>query len=385
MQTVASLFVLLAAATAPTAPPQTAPAAPAKDAPAAPAAPAKAAPTAPPAPAPQPGIPGLLAPGAAVERLVTGFVFLEGPAADAQGNLYFTDVRGEKILRLSKDASGWKAAPIVESSGGCNGLMFTREGRLFACQMGKGTMQEVKFAADGSAALAPLVEQVAGAPVPGFNDLAITPDGGIYFTNMGRRAAPEAGGVYFTTTAGGEARKLDCPVPVPNGTRTTTDGRTLLVVSMEKPELWAFPIEGPGKLGAGRLAAKLVPPTGAEPTGGDGFAVDAAGNVWMALPGARCIAVIDPAGKTLGHIPVPEAPSNCAFGGADGRTLFITARTSVYAVPTLAPGWWLARGGAMPGAGASAPTDAPANAAPTGAPAGKAAGAPAKDAPAKKP
>ncbi|MFO0963114.1 MAG: SMP-30/gluconolactonase/LRE family protein [Phycisphaerales bacterium] len=351
----------------------------------APSAPAAPAPSAPAAPAPQPGIPGLLASGATPQRLVTGFVFLEGPAADAQGNMYFTDVRGEKILRLTQDATGWKAAPIVESSGGCNGLMFTREGRLFACQMGKGTLQEVKFAADGSAALAPVVEQVGGAPVPGFNDLAITPDGGIYFTNMGRRSAPGAGGVYFTTTAGGEGRKLDCPVPVPNGTRTTTDGRTLLVVSSEKPELWAFPIEGPGKLGTGRLAAALVPPAGANPSGGDGFAVDAAGNIWMTLPGARCIAVIDPAGKTLGHIPVPEAPSNCAFGGADGRTLFITARTSVYAVPTLAQGWWLARGGAMPGAGAPAKAApaAPASASP--APSGKTAGAPATDAPAKKP
>lgn len=346
---------------------QNAPSAPVTPAPSAPPAkqnPPPALPGGKPAetvPAPHPGIPGLLAAGVAPERIVTGWKFLEGPAADAKGQMYCTDVQGESILRISHapDSAFWKSTVIVPKTQGCNGLMFTADGRLFSCQMTGGRLMEVKFDASGAATLAPCVDGIDGKPRPGFNDLAITPDGGIYFTNMGGRRAPEAAGVYYTTTSGGTASKVDSTVAAPNGTRIARDAKTLYVLSYGKPELWAFPIEAPGKLGAGRILAKLTAPDGSVPAGGgDGMAIDTAGNIWLTIPSASCIMVVNSDGKTLGHFTVPEAPSNCAFGGADGRTLFITARTSVYAVPTLIDGWWLARA---------------------------AAGAPATDAPAKKP
>ncbi len=391
---------------------QAAPAAPVAPAPP-PAAPAPAAPTAPaekpaiPAPVATVAIPGLIAEGVTPQRIVTGWTFLEGPAADATGAMYFTDVQREAIIRLkrSPDTAFWTATVIVPRSGGCNGLKFSADGRLFTCQMTVGRLMEVKFDQAGAASLAPCSEGVDGKPSPGFNDLAILPDGGIYFTNMGGRRAPEAAGVYFTTMAGGNAAKVESTVegsakPIgsivsaPNGTHISRDAKTLYVLGSGKPELWAFPIESPGKLGTGRVLAKLTAPDGSTPArGGDGMAMDTAGNLWLTVPGASCVVVVSPEGKTLGHIALPEAPSNCAFGGADGRTLFVTARTSVYAIPTLIDGWWLARAAAAPkGAGASTPAAAPNAAGAPNAPAGPqapgargATGAPAKGAPATKP
>jgi gluconolactonase len=104
------------------------------------------------------------------------------------------------------------------------------------------------------------------------------------------------------------------------------------------------------------------------------LAVDSKGNVWVAVPEAKALHVVDAEGKTLGHVSFRENPSNCAFGGADGRTLFVTAQTSVYALPTLVEGHWLARGG--PKAGPGAPADA------TAAPAAPAAPPPAPATPA---
>lgn len=332
-----------------------------------PAAPQAApAPSTPPALAAAPsgpvtGLAGLVAPGAAPRRLVAGLKFAEGPAADAQGNMTVSDIMGDEVLRLSVDATGnWSAAPIVRGSGGANGQMLTPDGRLLTCQMMGGRLAEIVFEG-GAYRMRPFVAEINGNTSPGMNDLAIGTDGIVWFTNMGNKTVPGSMGVFATTLEGGVAQQiLTTEVQKPNGVRLSPDGKTLYVVSYARPELWAFPVEGRAKLGAGRVLARLEKADGTPANGGDGLAVDSKGNIWVAVPGAKALQVVDPTGRTLGHVALRENPSNCAFGGADGRTLFITAQSSVYALPTLVEGHWLARGGSSPGPGLAAAPVAPA-------------------------
>ena len=104
------------------------------------------------------------------------------------------------------------------------------------------------------------------------------------------------------------------------------------MVPSGSPDVWAYPVESPGKIGSGRILAKLEQVESGQARGGDGLAIDAAGNLYLAVPALKAIQVVSPAGKTLGLIQVPENPSNADFGGKDMKTLYITARTSVYAV-----------------------------------------------------
>lgn len=325
-----------------------------------------AAPAAPSAPAAAPagpvtGLEGLVAPGATPRRLVSGLKFAEGPAADAQGNMTLSDIMGDEVIRLSVDAAGnWTAAPILRGSGGANGQMLTPDGRLFTCQMMGGKLVELVFEG-GAYRTRPVVAEINGVTSPGLNDLAIGTDGVVWFTNMGNKTVPGSMGVFATTLEGGAAQQvIGTEVQKPNGIRLSPDGKTLYVVSYARPELWAYPVVGPAKLGPGRVLAKLQKPDGSPANGGDGLAVDVKGNIWVAVPGAKALHVVDPAGRTLGHVALRENPSNCAFGGADGRTLFVTAQTSVYALPTLVEGHWLARGGTSPGPGLAGPSASPA-------------------------
>jgi len=92
--------------------------------------------------------------------------------------------------------------------------------------------------------------------------------------------------------------------------------------------MMSYPVEGPGKIGVGKVYCTLKQAEGKKGGGGDGLAVDSKGNLY--ITSALGLQVFDPAGKMLGVIAFPEQPSNATFGGADMKTLYVTARTSVY-------------------------------------------------------
>jgi gluconolactonase len=326
----------------------------------APAAPASPAAPPPAAPAIQPGIEGILAAGTEPKRVVSNRAFTEGPAADPTGTVYFTDIPAGQILRIDPAAKDG-AIVFATSDQGCNGLMFSKDASsLYACGMQRGGLVRID---PTSATVTVLTERAgeAGGPLLGANDLAVDAAGNIWFTVF--RRPPEGGvptGIYFFRPGtDSEARLVSSAVPGPNGILLSADGSTLYVLSWAKPELWAYPVKGVGELGDGTLLTKLVAADGSTPRGGgDGLAADSAGNLYLTVPGAKAVQVIGKDGTLKGHIAMPEAPSNCAFGGADGSTLYVTARTSVYTVPTLVPGTWLCRtqpaaapapGGARPG------------------------------------
>lgn len=311
-----------------------------------------------------PGIPMLVAADARPDLIINGLQFAEGPASDAQGETYFCDMSGSRIYRIVRSASGIRADVVADGTLSTSGLAWSRDGRLFGTQFSGGKVVEVVLGPDGKGTLRSIVPALDVKPMTGANDLVSDGAGGIWFSNMGDPRRAELRGVFFTTDTGAEPVRFDVPaIKAPNGIRLSPDGRTLYVVDYKLPQVWAFPVEGPAKLGEGRPFASLsIVGDPKQVLGGDGLAVDSLGNVWVAVPRASAIVVFDPQGRPLGRIMLPNFPSNCTFGGPDGRSLYITARDGIFVLPTLVQGHWTAKGGAPP-------LKAPASIAPAAAPA----------------
>jgi len=262
-------------------------------------------------------------PAGEIVKLHTGFKFTEGPAADAEGNVYFSDIPSNRVHKV--DLEG-KLSTFLENSEGINGLMFDAKGRLVACQGGSGRVVAIDLA---SKQIAPLSERQAEKGRP--NDLVIDREGGVWFTDPGEKTVS-----YIP--AGGKAEAVLKDLPRPNGVILSPDEKTLVVLPSGSPDVLAYPVTAPGKVGEGKVFCKLEQAAQGPPRGGDGLSVDTKGNFYFTQPSLGAIQVVSPEGKTLGLIKFPEGPANCAFGGKDLRTLYVTARTSLYAVKMEATG-----------------------------------------------
>jgi gluconolactonase len=261
--------------------------------------------------------PSLVAEGAKVEKLSGGFRFTEGPAADSKGNVYFSDIPNNRIHVWSTDG---KLSTFREQSGGANGLFFDKEGNLLACEGGARRLTSI--AADGKVTV--LADQYQGKKLNSPNDLWVDPAGGVYFTDprYGSKEGLEQGGfhVYYLSAGGKELTRVIADLKMPNGVLGTSDGKFLYVADPGDGKTYVYAIQGPGKLDERKLFAQQ---------GSDGMTLDERGNLYLT---GRGVNVYGPDGKLLQTIEVPEAPANLCFGGKDRDTLFITARTSLYAV-----------------------------------------------------
>lgn len=263
----------------------------------------------------------------------TGLQFTEGPAADAEGNVFFTDVPRSEIHKIGLDG---KHVRFMEDTKGCNGQMFDTKGRLIACQGGEGRIVAID---PNTKAITPVATEYEGKRFNRPNDLAVDKQGGVYFSDPGARQGqtPQGKeGVYYVAPEGKVTRLLEGNRP--NGIRLSPDEKTLYVLYSSDKTLHAFPLEQPGKIGPGKHFDAVKQP-------GDGMTVDTKGNLYVTQPRLRMVQVLSPEGKELGQIRVTENPSNVCFGGKEMRTLFITARTSVYAVETEVQGYCVARSG----------------------------------------
>jgi len=260
-----------------------------------------------------------------VQVVQSGFKFTEGPTQDADGNLYFTDIRTDRIYKRTTDGG---IAVFVEPSGTCNGLMVHGD-RLLACSM-KGRLISFSLA-DGTETV--LAAEHAGARFNACNDLVIDQAGGIYFTDP-RFRSPEPypqgkEAVYYRAADGSVTRVVENDF-APNGVILSPDEKTLYVVPSFEKRMWAYPVTGPGKLGEGRVFCQLKQQLARGNGGGDGLTVDTKGNLY--ITSQLGVQIFDPAGKHLGTIAFPEVPANAAFGGPDHQTLYATARTTLYSV-----------------------------------------------------
>ncbi len=259
----------------------------------------------------------LIAPGAKVKQLANGFRFTEGPACDAEGNVYFSDIPDNRIHKWSVDG---ELTTFRENSGGANGLYFDRHGNLLACE--GGNRRVTSIAPDGEVTV--LADSFRGKKLNSPNDLWIDPRGGVYFTDprYGSQEDLEQDGfhVYYLPPSGEPLIRVLDNLVKPNGVVGTPDGKLLYVADAGDGKTYVYRIEPGGSLADRKLAA---------PVGSDGLTLDERGNLYLTR---NVVHVYCPEGKKITAIEVPEAPSNVCFGGKDRQTLFITARKGLYAI-----------------------------------------------------
>jgi gluconolactonase len=266
------------------------------------------------------------------ERLATGFVFTEGPLWHPDGFYYFVDVRSSVLYRI---VPGRAPEVVREKTGGGNGTTFDLQGRLVICE---GDNRRVaRMAADGRA-VEVLVDRFEGKRLNRPNDVVCKSDGSIYFTDPGLRV-PLAerelayAGVYRVMPDG--VISLVADFEYPNGLAFSPDERRLYVANTRWAQyIHVLDLDPSGKMIRRRIFADMS----SDETDGvpDGMKVDVEGRVYCTGPGGTW--VFAPDGARLGIIRTPEVPANLAFGGADLRTLFLTARTSVYTLRVKVPG-----------------------------------------------
>jgi len=296
------------------------------------------------APAGEP-IPGI-GPIGELRAVHGGFQFIEGPAYDGHGNLYFSELREEKVYRV--DAEGTLSV-FLEQSGRTNGLMFDAQGRMIACESGAGSVTGVAqlVAIDmDTKARSVVAAGYGGKPFNRVNDLVIDREGGVYFTDIigDEPGLPQEKPAVYYVAADGKVTRLINDLKRPNGVLLSPDEKTLYVLPAGEHRVMQYTITSPGTIGAGRPLSSLPYPPNTEPRGGDGLTVDSKGNLYVTVPAMNAIQVVSADGKVLGMIDVPERAANCTFGGPDMKTLFITASTTLYAAKMEVPGHRFASG-----------------------------------------
>jgi gluconolactonase len=300
-----------------------------------------------------PRLDALIPPGAALERVVDGQDWTEGPLWDARdGSLLFSDVPRNAIFRFREGfgaalflaGSGYTgSAPFPGREPGSNGLGFDTEGRLVLCQ--HGDRRIARLEPDGH--FTALAERYQGRRLNSPNDLVVRRSSGeIYFTDppFGLPGAFDDPakelpfqGVY-RLARGGELSLLTQELAAPNGIGFSPDEKTLYVSNAQhaRPIWMAYEVRPDGTLGAGRRfadASAYVQPGEGVP---DGLEVDARGNLFAAGPGG--VHVFAPDGTRLGRIVTGVPTGNVAFGGPDGSTLYVATNHWITRIRTTTRG-----------------------------------------------
>jgi gluconolactonase len=260
------------------------------------------------------------APNAEVKKLAGDFRFVEGPAADAEGNVYFSDIPNNRIHKWSFAEN--RLSTHRENSGGANGLFFDQAGNLIACEGGARQMTQDNRKGE----IVVLAKEYGGKRFNSPNDLWVDPKNGIYFTDpfygpKDTKLEMDGMHVYYIGPDRKKVIRVTSDLVQPNGLIGTPDGKTLYIADPGSKKTWAYTIQSDGTLADKQLLTE---------SGSDGMTMDEKGNIYITAGGVK---VYNPSGKLIQEIKTPESPANVTFAGPDFRTLFITARTSVYAVP----------------------------------------------------
>jgi gluconolactonase len=278
--------------------------------------------------------------------------FLEGPAVDAAGNVFFSDIAGNRILK--RDING-VVTTFRADSGRTNGNCFDAEGRLISCEggeQGPGRRRIVRTDMK-TGAITVLTDRYDGKRYNSPNDCCVDGKGRIWFTDPRYGAdrsdlEMDVEGVYRIESTGTVKRMLtQKEINRPNGIAVAPDDKTLYVIDSHPKQggnrkVWAFDLATDGSLSRQRIVYDF-----GKARGGDGMRVDRNGNLWVAAginkprgnPGESLdvpagVYVISPQGKLLGRIPIPEdLITNVAFGGRDLKTLYVTAGRTLYRFP----------------------------------------------------
>ena len=261
-----------------------------------------------------------------MRELASGFQFTEGPVWHPDGYLLFSDIPASVIYRVDP---GGPPIPWRSPSGNSNGLTLDRQGRLVACE--HGTRRVSRTEADGTVDV--LATHYRGKRLNSPNDVVVRSDGSVYFTDppyglSGEEKELPFNGVY-RISADGAIELLVDDFDRPNGLAFAPDEKTLYVDDTTRRLIRAFDVAPDGSLSNGRVFADMASDAQGGP---DGMKVDVTGNIYCTGPGG--LWVYRSAGELVGRVTGPQLPANLAFGGPDRKTMYVTARTSVYALRT---------------------------------------------------
>ena len=291
-------------------------------------------------PTPAPKLQDLIAPEASLVKLAGDMKFTEGPVwLPSEEKLVFSDIPNQKLMEWSEQG-GLK---LFRESPNPNGNLLDREGRLLTCR--HGARDIVRTEKDG--ALTVLCDSFDGKRLNSPNDVAVKSDGTLWFTDPPwglprQREGRELDGhwVFRLDPATGELAAVLKDLTMPNGIAFSPDERHIYVADTGgnwHPDealrgmpatVAAYQVKDDGTLNSA--------PTWELEGFSDGMCVDVLGNIYTTARAG--ITVLSPGGEIIGTIEIPESPSNCCFGGDDFRTLFITARTSLYSIQLTQPG-----------------------------------------------
>jgi gluconolactonase len=265
----------------------------------------------------------LTAPGATVTEVGKGFDFTEGPAVDAAGNVFFSDVPASRTYRWN--AADGKITLVRKHTDGGNGLYFDAQENLLMCQGGAGRV----VAFDPQGKLTVVADRYDGKRFNQPNDLWIDPKGGVYFTDPIYGNVPQRQDgqhVYYVTPDRKRVLRVIDDMVRPNGLIGPRDGKILYVSDHGAGKTYRYRINDDRTLSDKTLFCNV---------GSDGMTIDSRGNVYLTT---RSVEVFNPAGKKIADIKTPHSPANVVFAGKDRKTLFITARQWVYTLAMNAAG-----------------------------------------------
>lgn len=276
-------------------------------------------------------------------EIATTVAFTEGPTVDRDGNVYFTDIINQRILKLS---TGGILSTYRENSNVANGLLFDPQGRLIACEGGLFERPGVKLQGKPrvsrtdlkTGTIEVLADNYQGKPLQGANDVTIDGRGRLYFTD------PAGAAVYRIDGPGKLSRILSAPdIERPNGIQVSPDDTKLYLVEANQAQggarmIRSYDLHADGTVRNMRVLYNFSPGRSA-----DGMSIDTEGNLYASaglnqlrgtsetLDTKAGVYVISPQGRLLTFIPIPEdLITNNAFGGPDMKTLYVTAGKNLY-------------------------------------------------------
>jgi gluconolactonase len=287
-----------------------------------------------------PALDALIAPGTAIENLGGGYQWVEGPVWDGKnGQLLFSDIPNnvihawepEKGFRVFMKPAGFTGLAEYGREPGSNGLTFDGKGRLMLCEHGD---RRVSILTPGGGKMT-VADRYEGKRLNSPNDLVVHSSGAVFFTdpiyglpqgeNDPMRELDFCG--VYQVTVGGEVKLVEKGIERPNGIALSPDERVLYVANSHGPRavIFSIPVDADGGTGKAEVFfdTKGLGGKGAP----DGLKVDAAGNLWATGPGG--LLVISREGKLLGRVLTHRATANVAFGGADGKSVFLTAHDRI--------------------------------------------------------
>jgi gluconolactonase len=282
--------------------------------------------------------------------------FTEGPTVDDAGDVYFTETVNARIMKYSPSTR--RATVFREQSNRANGLLFDAQGRLIACEGSDAQKNEPRVTRTDmkTGRIEVLADKYEGLRFNAPNDVTMDGKGRLYFTDpapdstspVQTSSAGKVGvpGVYRIDTDGKVTRILKGPdIEWPNGITISPDDKTLYLIEANKIEkgtrgIRAYDLSPEGAVSNMRIHYNFYPGRSA-----DGMTIDTQGNIYAAaglhrrrgthetLDTKTGVHVISPQGKLLSFTPIPEDTiTNCAFGGPDRKTLYVTAGKTLFQV-----------------------------------------------------